>query len=216
MGFLDSGRAMADRFEFRPRTGLAACGVWVLLAAIWLLLDMRTGLAAAARDLPVIGAISTIVYALFWRPKVVVGRDEVLLRNVFRDASVPYPDLRRVHTQYVLALETHSGRRFQAWAAPAGGRWGAARVTEADRRALDWSSEELPASAGLRSDAGAVAAAIRRRWQVVCPEAATASGVEPIESRLPGADRGVRVQWAAGVLAVLATCLALSVVVLLL
>ena len=121
MGFLDSGRAMADRFEFRPRTGLAACGVWVLLAAIWLLLDMRTGLAAAARDLPVIGAISTIVYALFWRPKVVVGRDEVLLRNVFRDVSVPYPDLRRVHTQYVLALETHSGRRFQAWAAPAGG-----------------------------------------------------------------------------------------------
>ncbi len=209
MGILGSGRTAAGRFEFRPRTGIAACAVWALLALIWLALDLQTGISAAARDLPVIGTISTVVYALFARPVVVVDAQTVLLRNVLRDITVPYTSLRRVLTQYVLTLETAGGQRFQSWAAPAGGRFGAARVTDEDRKALGWSSDELPASANLRSDAGAAAVAIRRQWAVVAPAAAAAGcGIQDVpDDVVLGDDRGVQVQWATGVLVTLAAWL---------
>ncbi len=215
VGILGSGRATAGRFEFRPRTGIAACAVWALLAVIWLALDAQSGIGAAVRDVPVVGAISTLVYALFARPTVVVSTEDVLLRNVLRDVTVPYPALRRVLTQYVLTLETVGGRRFQSWAAPAGGRFGAARVTDEDRKALGWSSDELPASASLRSDAGAAAVAIRRQWSAVAPAAAEAGGgIHAVPDHLVlGDDRGVQVQWATGVLVTLAGWLIACVVV---
>lgn len=153
-------------FVFRPRIGLAVCLLWGVLAVVWFGVESRVSVPHALGQLPEIVLVSTVVYLLFWRPRVVVGVDAVLLRNVLRDVHVPYGALSEVETQYALTLTTVDGRRHQAWAAPAGGRFGAARVTNEERKILSWSGpvDEIPASAGLRSDAGAVAAAIRRRW----------------------------------------------------
>lgn len=158
-----------------PRTGVAACLLWAVLAVVWFVLGARTGVATALAQLPIIALVSTVVYAVLARPRVLVGPRKVVLRNIIRDVYVPYPALSRLDTQYALTLQTLDGRRYQAWAAPAGGRFGAARVTREEQRTLSWSGpiNEIPASAGLRSDAGAAAVAIRRRWQP------STEGVEP-------------------------------------
>ena len=186
-----------DVFEFRPRIGVAACLVWAVVAGLWLLAQAQAGWLSVAASLPVIGLVSTAVYALFGRPRVVVTLSGVVLRNVLRDIQIPFDALAAIDTQYALTLTTVDGRRFQAWAAPAAGRMGAARVTEEERKALTWSGpvDEIPSSAGLRSDAGAAAVAIRRRWQ---PHAG-----DRVEHP-PTGPSGVQIRWATEVLIVLA------------
>jgi hypothetical protein len=102
-----------------------------------------------------------------------------------------------------LTVTTADGRRHQAWAAPAGGRFGAARVTDEERKSLSLSGpvEEIPASAGLRSDAGAAAVAIRRRWQAITEQ----GGSGPVSGT-------TTVRWATGVLVVFAVSLSAALV----
>lgn len=182
-----------DVFVFRPRTGIAACVLWALLGVVWIAAAAQSGWALALSQVPLVGLVSSIVYAVCGRPQVIVGPDEVVLRNVVRDVTVPYSAITDIQTRYTLTLNTADGGRHQAWAAPASGRFGAARVTEEERKTLGWSGPvtEIPASAGLRSDAGAAAVAIRRRWQPLVEGAAQPPGE-------------VRITWATGTLAALA------------
>lgn len=166
--FLPLRRARnADVFVFRPRTGIAACVLCAVLGIVWMAAAAQGGWALALGQLPLVGLVSTVVYAACGRPRVIVGPDDVVLRNVVRDVTIPYSAITDIQTRYTLTLTTADGGRHQAWAAPASGRFGAARVTEEERKTLGWSGPvaEIPASAGLRSDAGAAAVAIRRRWQ---------------------------------------------------
>jgi hypothetical protein len=213
--------ATVDQFVFRPRTGLVACALWAALAVVWLAIELPTGWASAAARLPLIGAISTVVYAVFYRPRVIVSGDDVLVVNVIRDIDIPFRALADVQTQYALTLTTVDGRRFQAWAAPASGRIGASRVTEEERKTLSWngSMDEIPASASLRSDAGAAAVAIRRRWQppsgAVLPVAGAASIGDdiPTDGLRPDGLHSVRIRWASRVLLVFAVFAAGALVV---
>ncbi|MGS0688438.1 PH domain-containing protein [Nakamurella sp. GG22] len=195
MTFLPLRRARnADVFVFRPRTGIAACALWALLGVVWIAAAAQSGgWALALSQLPLVGLASTVVYAACGRPRVIVGPDDVVLRNVVRDVTVPYSAIIDIQTRYTLTLTTADGARHQAWAAPASGRFGAARVTEEERKTLGWSGpvHEIPASAGLRSDAGAAAVAIRRRWQ-------------PLLDGPPQPPGQVRIAWATGILAALA------------
>ena len=202
-------RAGPDVFEFRPRVGIAACVVWAVVAGLWLLAQARTGLVAVAATLPLICLVSIVVYALFGRPRVIVTGSAVVLRNVLREVQIPFEALAGIDTQYALTLTTVDGRRFQAWAAPAAGRMGADRVTEEERKALTWSGpvDEIPSSAGLRSDAGAAAVVIRRRWQ---PPAAAGTVDGGSAARLGGA---VQIRWATWLLVAMAVCLVGTVLV---
>lgn len=145
-------------------------------------------------EAPTIAVISTVVYAVFGRPRVIVNAQDVLLRNVIRDVSIPYRAISAIDTQYVLTVTTIDGHRHQAWAAPAGGRIRAARVTPDEQKALAWAGplDEIPSSAALRSDAGAAALAIRRKWHAL-PGDAPAGG--PVDS-----SPKVEIRWATGVL----------------
>ncbi|GAA1997489.1 PH domain-containing protein [Nakamurella flavida] len=185
-----------DTFTFRPRTAWISAVVWGLVVAGWLTLAL-TGSAepigAASRQLPAIALGCVVVYAVCVRPVVRVGAEGVWLRNVVRDVWLPFADLARVETQYALTLVTVSGRRHQAWAAPAPSRHGAARVTDGDVREMGWTPDQgpVPASATLRSDAGAAAVTVRRMW-----DAHRAADGRPAA--------GTEVRWARGVLAALA------------
>ena len=191
------------QFVFRPTTGIAACVLWGLLAVFWLASAAGFGWSTLLAQLPAVALISTVVYAVCGRPRVIVKPEEVLLRNVVRDTTIPYTAISEIDTRYTLTITTVDGRRHQAWAAPAGGRFGAARVTDEERKSLSLSGpvEEIPASAGLRSDAGAAAVAIRRRWQAITERGDAGPG--------PGV---ATVRWASGVLMVLGISFAAAVV----
>jgi hypothetical protein len=186
-------------FTFRPWVNIAACAFWAVFGVIWLAGAAGSGWSSVLHQVPTIALISTVVYAVFGRPRVIVGDYNVLLRNVTRDVSIPYGAISEISTQYALTITTIDGGRHQAWAAPAGGRIRAARVTEEERRALTWSGpvDEIPSSAALRSDAGAAAVAIRRRWQ----QSPTNGRVN--EHAPPMSSAQVEVRWATGVLVAL-------------
>jgi len=185
-------------FVFRPWTGFAVCLAWGTVAIAIVLAELHAGWFEAVRAAPTIAVSSSVVYAVFGRPRVMVWPDGVLLRNVLRDVYIPFAALAELGTQYALTVRTVDGRQHRSWAAPATGRIGAARLTEADRRTLgfsDW-TDEIPSSAGLRSDAGAAAVAIRRRWR---PRDRAAEA---------GSMAGVEVRWSATSLRMIAVCVA--------
>ncbi len=66
---------------------------------------------------------SWLVWLLFWRPGVAIGENEVQLRNIVRDTSIPYGAIDSVDTRYALTLTSH-GRTYRSWAlsAPSGGQ----------------------------------------------------------------------------------------------
>jgi hypothetical protein len=191
------------RFIVRPWSGIAACALWAVCAGLWLVASAGSGWSALLRQAPTVVLISTAVYAVFGRPRVIVAADEVLLRNVVRDVAIPYRAISAIDTQYALTLTTVDGHRHQAWAAPAGGRIRATRVTEEERKILNWSGplDEIPSSAGLRSDAGAAAVAIRRKWQAPAGQAAADGPLPPTRAT---SGSGVQIRWATGVLLTLA------------
>lgn len=151
---------------FRPRTGLFACGLWALLGVVWLVFAAKGGVGQFFTELPFVVFFSTIVYGTCGRPVVLVSDDDVLLRNVVRDVRIPWPALDGIATQYALALTTKDGKKYNAWAAPASGRFSAAKVSQADLRALKWRESDgpLPSSATLRSDSGSAAAIVKLSW----------------------------------------------------
>jgi hypothetical protein len=190
---------------FRPPVGVVVSALWVLVTVVWLVAAAAAGLRSLLVQLPPVALLASLVYATCTRPLVAVGADGVLLRNVFRDVSVPWPALDAIDTRYALTLSA-GGRRYAAWAAPASSRLSTARTTPADLRTVAWNDADgpIPASATLRSDSGAAAALIRRFWS---PDAAPAS---------PTGDREVRVRWATGVVAtVVVTAVATALVVVL-
>ena len=119
----------------------------------------------------------------------------MLLRNVIRDVSVPWASLTDVDTRYALTL-TAGGRRFAAWAAPASSRFSTARATREDLETVHWNAADgpIPASATLRSDAGAAAALIRRYRSPPDPTAdtGTPTSTPPVETRWADAQLAAR------------------------
>ncbi|WP_157970693.1 PH domain-containing protein [Nakamurella deserti] len=190
---------------FRPPVGMVVSALWVLVTVAWLAAAATAGWRSLLVQLPPLALLCVLVYATCTRPLVAVGPDGVVLRNVFRDVTVPWPALEAVDTRYALTLSA-GGRRYAAWAAPASSRLSTARTTPADLKTVAWSDADgpIPASATLRSDSGAAAALIRRFWS---PGAAPAD---------PAAARAVQVRWAGGVLAaVLVTAAATALVLVL-
>jgi hypothetical protein len=188
------------RFIFRPWSSIAACAFWAVCAGVWLVAAAASGWSTVLSEAPTIALISTVVYAVFGRPRVIVRAQDVLLRNVIRDVTIPYRAISDIDTRYVLTVTTVDGRRHQAWAAPAGGRIRAARVTPDEQKALAWAGplDEIPSSAALRSDAGAAALAIRRRWQA-------RPGDDPADAAAMSSS-AVEIRWATGVLVAFAVC----------
>jgi hypothetical protein len=195
------------RFIFRPWSSIAACTFWVVCAGVWLAVAAESGWSTVLHEAPTIAAISTVVYAVLGRPRVVVRADDVLLRNVVRDVSIPYRAISDIDTRYVLTVTSVDGRRHQAWAAPAGGRIRASRITPDEEKALAWAGplDEIPSSAALRSDAGAAALAIRRKWQALPDDDPAGSSAQHNPAR-------VEIRWATGVLLALTVSVVACVV----
>lgn len=90
--------------------GVVALGAVV---AVW----AQDGLGEVLRALPLAGGVALAVWALFWRPAVVVSDGGVLIRNPFRSTHVPWPTYRGLTVQWSLVVHTTDGD-VTAWAAP--------------------------------------------------------------------------------------------------
>lgn len=104
---------------FRPTSSQAsAVFAWVvalvLLVGTVLADDVSSVLALVAFPL----TIAAFAWAVLWRPFVQVEADHVVVANVLRTITVPYPLIESMETRWGLRLLTADGA-VDAWGAPA-------------------------------------------------------------------------------------------------
>ena len=155
--------------------GVVALGA---LVAVW----VQDGLGEVLRALPLSGVVALSVWALFWRPAVVVSDGGVLVRNPLRSTHVPWPTYRGLTVQWSLVLHTTDGD-VTAWAAPRSSGTAArmrrsttddAVVTATSDARLPGTAEDVAAAIGDRHRALADAGFLRDAEQ-----ARTAAGIRP-------------------------------------
>lgn len=92
----------------------AVAGVAAVLATV-----VDQGVAPGVDALAWAALVLLLVWAVFWRPAVVVSDGEVVVRNVWRTTRVPWPTYRGVQARLSLVVE-HTEGAVTAWAAPSG------------------------------------------------------------------------------------------------
>lgn len=174
---------MRPTLEFSSRYGralTAAAGAVALVAVV--AVGMQDGLGEVVRALPLAGLVVLAVWALFWRPAVVVSDGGVLVRNPLRSTHVPWPTYRGLTVQWSLVLHTTDGD-VTAWAAPrSSGTAARMRRSPADETVatstqdarLPGTAEDVAAAIGERHRALADAGFLRDAEQ-----ARTAGGIRP-------------------------------------
>ncbi len=198
---------------------IGAGGVWVIAA--WWAGDLAlAGRTADLLDvLPWLLLVCVVVWAVFWRPAVLVDDDAVTLRNPLRETRVPWSALEGVETRFALTLLTERGRH-QSWAAAAPGRPGVLRLgsgglggrsrpgAEAGRHDMPrpaWNPDATTgrSSSELTSDSGAAAFLVESSWRAWRDR----------QGRQPGGDRPepVGVRWNAAAVAAAAALVVLGV-----
>ena len=193
---------------------LRPTAVRVLAAMTWALMALYLGWtliaepAAGLRFAPVAALVSAVLYAVFWRPGVMVDDDSVTLVNVLRDIRIPFSQLRSVQTRYAMRLET-AGRSYTAWAAPAPGRTSSMSLSRREAVGVELLGADLQqglsASAAPNTDSGAAALLVRHRWARYDERRAELN--EPTVDGEP-----VSARWSMPVVTVLLVCSAASAV----
>ena len=130
---------MPEPVVFRPRGGqiLAWSAIGVCAVAV-VLIALTDGIPSViVWGWPLL-LVAWLAWLLYVRPSVTVTDGFVEVSNPFRTHRVPWGDVRGVDSRYALTLETASGARIRAWAAPA----------PSARQALSTRREELARTPG--------------------------------------------------------------------
>ena len=176
---------MRPTLEFSSRYGRAltvAAGVVALVAVV--AVGVQDGLGEVVRALPLAGVVVLLVWALFWRPAVVVSDGGVLVRNPLRSTARALAHLPRAHRAVVAGPAHHRRRRDRLGGtaverhgrphAPLHGSTDDAAVTATTDARLPGTAEDVAAAIGDRHRALADAGFLRDAEQ-----ARTAGGIRP-------------------------------------
>jgi hypothetical protein len=125
------------------------------------------GLVDGLRGIGVTAFFVTVVYATFWRPRLIIRDTGVNVRNVVASHEIEWGAITRIDTKWGLTLFLGK-RRIHVWAAPAPSRY-AAMTASRDQ------GQHLPESTYLAgtvrpgdlvtTDSGGAAAIVRRFWE---------------------------------------------------
>ena len=118
--------------RFRPLFGRILTIVIATLALVGIIGFAASGdWLGLTRNFGTIAFIAVMVWAIFWRPELIVEQGGVTVVNVFASHHVPWPAIQRIDTRYTLSIYTPTGK-IAVWASPAPGRHGAAAITRGD------------------------------------------------------------------------------------
>jgi hypothetical protein len=147
------------REVFRGRWSRPLAYLWFVVAGYLVIASARRGDGSQAAVVCAAAAVITVVvYALAFRPAVVIDDGGVLLRNIARDIYVPWSKVDDIDRSWVLSVHA-GGRRFVAWAVSARNptRQGRAATTEAS--AMPGGIGGIGGIGGSKVQAGVAAAA---------------------------------------------------------
>lgn len=191
---------MTNGQTFRSRSS------YVLAAIVYFIAIGSLTSVVASQDWSNLGAataaavlVCTAAHLMFWRPKVEIGDDGILVVNPLRTIRIGWQLVEEIDTRYALTVFV-AGRKFSAWAATAPGRYHARSVHASELKGLDAQTGAMRPGDSPRTLSGAAAFIARER---LLAHRAAATGVQPIDIRLD-------VNWV-GLSLLLASTVALSV-----
>ncbi len=154
---------------FRPTFGRILSGTFGVLGAFALsVVFINDGTRAGLLFAPWAALVVGTVWAIYWRPEVMVDDGGVRVVNVLRTIHVPWPSIERIDTKWALTLFTAYGK-ITAWAAPAPGGFASRMAGLHDLKGLPESTYgvgdsirpgDLPGT-----PSGAAALVVRRHWE---------------------------------------------------
>jgi hypothetical protein len=114
---------MSDVEVFRPKTNLLWAGLAYFLIMIFALQSIffPTGSENYLVDALVCGAVSTVSYLIWIRPKLILENDLLRVVNPFSTIIIRYEDIEGLETRWCLQI-VHSGTHTDIWVAPKSGR----------------------------------------------------------------------------------------------
>jgi len=153
---------------FTSRSGKIIAAVFILIFGGAAASTAATsGLVDGLRGIGVTAFLVTVVYAAFWRPRLIIRETGVNVRNIVMTHEIEWGAITRIDTKWGLALFLGT-KRINVWAAPAPSRY-AAMFASRDQ------GQHLPESTYLAgtvrpgdlvtSDSGGAAALVRRHWE---------------------------------------------------
>lgn len=165
---------MANETVFRPRANLVWGASAIVLDALYLVQvvfyptkDDQIALAI------VLGlALGFGAYAIWLRPKLVLGDDGLTVVNPLSTTAIAYSEITDLETKWALLIR-HSGGATRVWVAPTNGRtrwaadnlfrWGFNKIPRSDRAV----GAATAASESINSDSGLAAELIRQRLKKI-------------------------------------------------
>ena len=163
---------MDNKTVFRPRANLIWGACAIVLDVLFL---VQVVFYPTKDDQLWLGVLLCLVfglaaYALWLRPKLVLGDDSLIIVNPISTTAIAYRDIVELETKWALLIR-HGQQATRVWVAPTNGkqRW----VTDTTGR---WTFNKLPrtdvavgagapASASMGSDSGIAAELIKQRLQ---------------------------------------------------
>lgn len=137
--------------RFRPMFGRIITIVIMALALVGLAGFVAVGdWLGFTRNFGTIAFIAVMVWAVFWRPELVVAEEGVRVVNVFATHEIPWQTIESVDTRYSVSIHTARGK-VSVWASPSPKRRGG-RLQQDD-------------TAG--TDPGQIAQLLRQHWESV-------------------------------------------------
>jgi hypothetical protein len=187
---MSSGRDAGSVQSFWPRSSPWLTGAsWLLAAGVTATQWQQHGLGGLLRVAPWAVGAGYLAWLVFWRPRVRVTEDAVVVVNPFRTVRVPFAALVDVSTQFALTLVTPHVR-VRAWAAPGPGRHKAFTAGPDELDSLPVSSYDARKSVRLGdlrgSASGTAGELVRARWQHLVETEALELGVAdttPVDTR---------------------------------
>jgi hypothetical protein len=159
---------MEFMITFTSRSGKIIAAVFILVFGGAAATTAATsGLVDGIRGIGITAFLVTVVYAAFWRPRLIIRETGVNVRNIVTTHEIEWGAISRIDTKWGLTLFLGT-KRINVWAAPAPSRY-AAMFASRDQ------GQHLPESTYLAgtvrpgdlvtSDSGGAAALVRRYWE---------------------------------------------------
>ncbi len=202
--------------DYRPLFGRILSVATFVVCAVGVVSTVVTDPLAALRFIWPLLLVAWLVWAMYWRPGLVVAEHGVTVVNPLRTHFVPWPNITAIDTRYALTLHivaaaADRGRLVRVWAAPASGRHRTLGLSPRDFDGIGDSARgvhgEVRLSDATTTPVGNLAQLVRGRWERLRDTGAFASGIDPEASTVTWH------RWTVAIAAALSTATAIGLLV---
>ncbi|WP_394279147.1 PH domain-containing protein [Microbacterium sp.] len=171
-----------EQVRYRPLASRVLAALTVVVCTIGVIALVVIDVGEALRYGWPLLLIAVLVWAMFWRPELIVAEHGITVVNVFRTEFVPWPSIIMVDTKWSLTVRTPS-RVIRVWATPAPGRHRLLGLSRSDFTGLGETARgahgSLRPSDALSVPSGNLAQLIRFRWERLAETGALDAGADP-------------------------------------